>query len=411
MENFEILVANVLGMYLQEKHYDKIWDILTKGERAVFKTLVSTASEHEIIEFLDFYGPENADEVIEGDLDYICRELLPLAYEKQWYKLCGFIYGMGYYASVDPLCGSRHPLIFAASQHNYAFAKAYVEGQKRFDTLTFDGECRDYDGVYRTLLEQLILIDDADIMGLCLENGANPNAFGFSGGCLLDLARSDRMAILLRRYNAKNCTVQERNLVKAVNELRHERLKRKTVNEYFSTEPLLKLNWYHGTTTNSREQKYDIFFEAALLCHAELMEEIYPFAQKDFDDEQKRIIMRAILGQHYTLPCGRILDERPVDIARSLEALSSAGFRYGANHESGVEHPILEIINSACWTFSLRETAPFDTQMRVFTALWEIGGSPKGECIINALAKMAEEHPLTPLEMFIYRVKNADEEE
>ena len=410
MGSFEVLLTNVLGMHLQAKNYSKIWEVMIK-DRSVFPVLVNTGSEAEIIDFLDFYGPEQGDEVIEGDLDYICGELLPLAYEKQWYKLCGFVYGMGYYSSVDPLCGSRHPLVFAASQHNYAFAEAYVEGQKRFDMLTFDGECRDYDGVYRTLLEQIVLIDDTGIMELCLANGANPDAFGCSGDCLLDLARSDRMAILLRRYNAKNCSVQEHNLVKVVNELRHERLKRNTINEYFSTEPLLKLNWYHGTTTNSREQKYDIFFEAALLCHFELLEELYPYAQNDLDDEQRRTILRAILGQHYTLPCGRILDERPIDIARSLEALNVSGFRYGANHEPNADHPILAMIDCACWTFGFREKASYNTQRRVFTALWEIGGSPKSENIINALAKMAEEHPLAPMEMFICHVKNADEEE
>lgn len=183
------------------------------------------------------------------------------------------------------------------------------------------------------------------------------------------------------------------------------------MNAFFSTEPLLKLSWFNGSTENSREQKADIFFEAALSCHAELLEELYPYAQKDLDNEQQKKVLRAILGQHSTLPCGRILDERPVDIARSLEALSSAGFRYGANHESDVKHPILAMINSACWTFSFREMTSYDTQLRVFTALWEIGGSPKGEAIIKALAKLVEEHPLTTLEMFLYRVKNADEEE
>ena len=410
MGSFEVLLTNVLGMHLQAKNYSKLWEVMIK-DRSVFPVLVNTGTEGELIDFLNYYGPENAEEVIEGDLDYICRELLPLAYDKKFYKLCGFIYGIGYYSSVDPLCGSRHPLVYAASQHNYAFAEAYVEGQKRFDTLTFDGECRDYDGVYRTLLEQLILIDDADIMELCLANGANPNAFGFSGDCLLDLAHSDRMVILLRRYNAKNCTIQERNLVKAVNELRHERLKRQTVNELFSSEPLLTLNWYHGTTANSREQKYDIFFEAALSCHWELLEDLYPYVQSGLEDEEKRKILRAILGQSFVLPSGRILDERPIDIARSLEALSEAGFRYGANYEPNIAHPILAIIDCACWTFSFRETTSYNTQLRVFEALWEIGGYPTGEIMLNALAKIAEEHPLTPLEMFIYRVKNADEEE
>lgn len=410
MRSFEIVLANVLGIHLQAKNYSKIWEVIIK-DRSVLSALVNTGTETEIIEFLNFCGRENVDEISVDDLDYICRELLSLAYGKRWYKLCGFIYGIGYYSSADPLCGSRHPLLYAASQHNYAFAEAYVEGQKHFGCLTFDGECRDLDGVFRTILEQLVLIDDVDIMELCLVNGANPNAFGFSGDCLLNFAHSDRMSLLLERYNAKNCTEQERNLVKAVNELRHERLRRKTINKFFSTEPLLKLNWYHGTTMNSREQQYDIFLEAALLCHSELLAELYPYAQKDLDDAQKRIALRAILGQHYTLPCGRILDERPVDIARSLEVLRSVGFRYGASHKADTEHPILEMINSACLTFSLREAVSFDIQLRAFTALWEIGGSPNGECILNALTQLAEEYPLTALEIFVYYVENADEKE
>lgn len=402
-------LTNVLGMQLRAKNYSKIWEAMIK-DRSVFPALVNAGTEAEIIKFLDFYGPK-ADEVMEGDLDYVCRELLPLAYEKQWYKLCGFIYGMGYYSSVDPLCGSCPPLVYAAEQHNYAFAEAYIEEQKRVGYLTFDGEYRDYNGVYRTILEQLVFIDDADIMERCLLNGANPSAFGFSGSCLLDLARSDRVAVLLRRYNAKNCTAQERNLVKAVNELRHECLKQSTVNAFFSVEPLLKLNWHHGTTANSREQKYDIFFEAALLCHAELLGKLYPYAQDDLDDEQRRKLLQAILGQSFVLPSCRILYERDIDIARSLESLNSVGFRYGAGHEPNAEHPILAMIDCACWTFSFRTDTPYDLQLRVFVALWEIGGAPNGEVMINALFKLAEEHPFTALEMFIYRVKNADEEE
>ena len=403
MDNFHILLTDVLGAYLQAWNFKSIQDMI----------ITDHVSEDDMIALLKHHGPHEPDEYIDDAVSDLCREILPLLYRiKKWYRLIGFIYGMGYGAeTIDSLCGSRHPLAFGAAERNPEFVKAFIVGQKRFDYLSFDGERRCEDGQYRTLPEELVFIDCVEVVSLCLENGMNPNTFAFDGRRILEVSRSEKMRELLLAHGATNATTQERNLVWATNELKHECLRRNTMNAFFSTEPLLKLSWFNGSTENSREQKADIFFEAALSCHAELLEELYPYAQKDLDNEQQKKVLRAILGQHSTLPCGRILDERPVDIARSLEALSSAGFRYGANHESDVKHPILAMINSACWTFSFREMTSYDTQLRVFTALWEIGGSPKGEAIIKALAKLVEEHPLTTLEMFLYRVKNADEEE
>ena len=412
MGSFDVLLTHVLGMHLRAKNYSKIWDVMIK-DRSVFPALINAGTEAELIAFLDFYGPENADEEIEGtELSYACRDLLPLAYKKGWYKLCSFIYGMGYYSSVDSLCGGRHPLAFGAAEHNAAFVDAFIEGQKRFEYLAFDGERRCEDGIYRTLLEEIVFIDDVPTMQCCLKNGANANAFGFHGDRLLDIARSSEMHALLQKYGAVNATEHERNLVWIVNELRNECLKRATVNAFFSTSsPILKLTCYNGTTANSRKQTFDIFMEAALACHADLLGELYPYAKNDLDDMQRKEILRAILGQHYTLPCGRILDERPVDIARSLEFLCSAGFRYGADHLSNAEHPILGMIRCACWSFSFREQVSIKTQLRVFSALWKIGGSPRGDFIIQVLTNLAEEHPSTALEMFISRVRHADEEE
>ena len=227
----------------------------------------------------------------------------------------------------------------------------------------------------------------------------------------MEISRSKKMRELLLAHGATNATTQERNLVWATNELKHERLKRNTMNAFFSSKPLLKLSWFNGSTESSREQKADIFFEAALACHADLLEELYPLVRDHTDDKQCKEVVRAILGQHYSLPCGRILDERPVDIARSLEGLRSAGMTYGENASFSEVHPIIELIDCACWTFSFLDLTPINIQLRVFTALWEIGGSPNGDIVIQALQKLAEEHPTTAMDMFISHVKSAIEEE
>ena len=367
-----------------------------------------------MIALLKHHGPHEADEYIDDAVSDLCREILPFLYRvKKWYRLIGFIYGMGYGAeTIDPLCGSRNPLAFGAAEHNPEFVKAFLHGQKRFDYLSFDGERRCEDGQYRTLPEELVFIDCVEVVEQCIEHGMNPNAFGFHGDRLLGVARSEEMRQLLLAHGATNATPQEQNLVWASNELRHERLKRNTMNAFFSTEPLLKLSYFNGNTTNSREQECDIFFEAALACHAELLEELYPLVQKNLDDKQSREVIRAILGQHYCLPCGRLLgEERPVDIPRSLEGLRSAGMTYGDNACFSEVHPIIELIDCACWTFSFLNLTPVNIQLRAFTALWEIGGCPNGDIVIQALQKLAEEHPTTALDMFILHVKSAIEEE
>lgn len=403
MDNFHILLTDVLGAYLQAWNFKSIQDMIVKDH----------VSEDDMIALLKHHGPHEADEYIDDAVSDLCREILPVLYRiKKWYRCIGFIYGMGYGAeTIDPLCGSRHPLAFGAAERNLEFVKAFIEGQKRFDYLSFDGERRCEDGQYRTLPEELVFIDCVEVVSLCLENGMNPNTFAFDGRRILEASRSEKMRELLLAHGATNATTQERNLVWATNELRHERLKRNTTNAFFSTEPLLKLSWYNGSTENSREQKADIFFEAALSCHAELLEELYPLAQKDLDEKQRKEVIRAILGQHYCLPCGRVLDERPVDIARSLEGLRSAGMTYGENASFSEVHPIIELIGCACWTFSFLDLTPIGIQLRAFTALWEIGGCPNGDIVIRALRKLAEEHPTTALDMFISQVKCANEEE
>ena len=403
MENFELLTMNVLGVCLQAWNFKSIQDMIVKDH----------VSEDDMIALLKHHGPHEADEYIDDTVSDLCREILPVLYRiKKWYRCIGFIYGMGYGAeTIDPLCGSRHPLAFGAAERNPEFVKAFIEGQTHFDYLSFDGERRCEDGQYRTLPEELVFIDCVEVIEQCIQHGMNPNAFGFRGDRLLDVARSEKMRQLLLEHGATNATTQERNLVWATNELRHERLKRNTMNAFFSTEPLLKLSYFNGNTTNSREKKCDIFFEAALACHAEFLEELYPLAQKELDEKQRKEVIRAILGQHYSLPCSRILDERPVDIARSLEGLRSAGMTYGDNANFSEVHPIIELIDCACWTFSFLDLAPIRIQLRAFTALWQIGGCPNGDIVIRALKKLAEEHPTTALDMFISHVKCANEEE
>lgn len=340
MDNFELLTMNMLGVCLQAWNFKSIRDMIIKDH----------VSEDDMIALLKHHGPHEPDEYIDDAVSDLCREILPLLYRiKKWYRLIGFIYGMGYGAeTIDPLCGSRNPLAFGAAEHNPEFVKAFIHGQKRFNYLTFDGERKCEDGQFRTLPEELVFIDCVEVVEQCIEHGMNPNAFGFHGDRLLDVARSEEMRGLLLAHGATNATTQERNLVWATNELRHERLRRNTMNAFFSTEPLLKLCYFNGNTTSSREQKCDIFFEAALACHAELLEEL---------------------------------------------------------------HPIIELIDCACWTFSFLDLTPINIQLRVFTALWEIGGCPNGDIVIQALQKLAEEHPTTALDMFISRVKSANEEE
>ena len=403
MDNFHILLTDILGAYLQAWNFKSIQDMIAKDH----------VSEDDMIALLKHHGPHEPDEYIDDAVSDLCREILPFLYRvKKWYRLIGFIYGMGYGAeTIDPLCGSRHPLAFGAAEHNPEFVKAFINGQKRFDYLSFDGERKCEDGQYRTLPEELVFTDSVEAVSLCLENGMNPNTFGFRGDRLLDVARSEGMRELLLAHGATAATTQERKLVWAVNELKHECLKRNTMNAFFSTEPLLKLSYFNGNTTNSREKKCDIFFEAALACHADLLEELYPLVRDHTDDKQRKEVVRAILGQHYSLPCGRILDERPVDIARSLEGLRSAGMTYGENASFSEVHPIIELIDCACWTFSFLDLTPIGIQLRAFTALWEIGGCPNGDIVIQALQKLAEEHPSTALDMFISHVKCANEEE
>ncbi len=401
MGQYETLLKNVLTMKLRAKEYGEIWDMMLKDSDVYQALFEIDSTQDDLIGVLDYHGPAEADEVIEGELEEVCSELLPRAHKKGWYKLCGFIYGMGYCTLADPLCGSEDPLIFAAKQHNAAFAEAYLEGQKRFNYLSFDGSVKCDDGVCRTFLEQLVVLDDVDVFALCIKNGANPNAFGFRGDRLLDVAHSSEMQKLLLDFGAKKATEQERNLVRLVNELQNDCLKGSTVKAFFATQPLMRLSWYNGTTEESREQRVDAFLAAAQACHAELLEKLCPYAEKDLDDSQRQLILDAILDMDQLFPCRDIMDERPIDVPRSLEALCSAGFRYGINCDPAIEHPVVNMLCDACWAFFFNKGVPVSMQLRTFSALWEMGGSPKDCTTVQAIKENAHRYPKSCLEEFV----------
>lgn len=427
MEKFENLLENVLAMHMQAEHYSEIWDMLLKN-RSVSKALIhAAATEEELIAFLEHYGPKQADEVLDDDFLSVCQDLLPLAYhEKHWCKLIGWIYGTGLNILYDSLCMNRHPLVFAAQQHDLPLAEAYISGQKHFDYLTFDGERQCEDGAFRTVLEEIVLADDVHIMALCLQNGACANAFCFQGDKLTDLARSCRMRRLLGKFGGKRATRKERNLVRAANEIRQKCLQESTVKALFRTNPLrklfasgrsaeeiqLKLSWRNGTTKNSQEQNIDLFLAAATACYADLLAALYPYAEKTLDDQQRKHILKAILGQHQTLPFGnQVLEERPIDVVHTLNALCHAGFRYPTASDPANPHPILDIIHCACWALSLCGVKSLNIQSRIFFALWAIGGEPVSQDAAQTLDGFMQDHSLVGLELLCISVHSKLQED
>ena len=377
---------NLLRTYLEDRDYSKIMNLLMRDLRAVSE-LINAATEEEVIAFVRHFGPQ-AGEVMDDNLHVICTELLPLAYkDKHWYNLCVCIYGLHYHSVTDPICGGKHPLAFAAADNCADFGYAYIEEMKKLDALNFDQMSKD--GRYRPLPEELVLSGCVELVACCLENGMNPNTFTFRGNRLLDAACSERMRELLRSYGAKSTLPQERHLVEVFNGLRYHCLDQRAVQELLSTEPLMKLSWHNGPTGRSREQCADLYLEAALWCHYPLLQALYPFAEKDFDEERRRTILQAVLGYHEHMPFGRNWsddDHHLEDVARSLEVLCEAGFTYGGSGDPAKAHPIVEMFQLAKWNFYLGfyRRAPDDMQMRIFSALWKIGGSPADDSVLQA---------------------------
>lgn len=84
-----------------------------------------------------------------------------------------------------------------------------------------------------------------------------------------------------------------------------------------------------------------------------------------------------------------------------------ANFEVLLTNVLAAEHPIVQMFSCACWTFFLKEHTPSDIQLRVFRALWEIGGSPTDPTVLRALEELALEHPLTGLQVFLLSLKDA----
>lgn len=393
MALFDTLQTNILSMNIQNKHYDTLCNLLYQDD-AVFRMLTDAATEQDILDFLSFFQSDDVDpwdNFIEGNQAYIYTGFLVPAYEKGWYTLCSWIYCAGYYDWIcDPLCGKLPPLAYAALQHNPEFAQAYIEAQKRSNLLVFD-DVFDRDGRWITLLEAIVLSDDVDVMKLCLDNGACPNAFCLLGDSLLDLTRGEGpMRDLLLRYGARSASDRERNLIRLTNELRYDCLQQETMDAFLAQEPLLTLSWRNGTTPRSAAQLEDVVLEAALFCCSALLEQLYPLIANTLDDDRRKHILLAILDQYNTFPSGRA-EEHPESMALSLEALLRSGFRYPADPGADVSDDVLDMIASACWTFDLLNI-PTDIQTRVFFALWQIGNAPASEEFIRLVQTLEKEH-------------------
>ncbi len=231
MDKFKRLLSNVLTVELKEKHYDNIWDMI-REDWSIFYTLVDVATEDDLIAFLSYleYCDSQAVDIDVADkIETICYALSTRSYKEGWYNLCAHIYTIGYDFRMNPLWGNLDPLLFAAREHNPAFAEAFIKKLRQFEYFPFDGERMDDDGVYRTLMEELVLTGDEEIIAICLKYGADPNAFTFRGDRLLDIAQ-EPIASLLRAHGGKNATEEERILVRTVYELRTDRLRQETVN-------------------------------------------------------------------------------------------------------------------------------------------------------------------------------------
>lgn len=90
MSNYESLLVYILAKEMRDRNYSKIWDTVVADADACCALVHAVTDENQLIDFLDFYGPDQPDEAIEGsDLSCVCGEVLPLAFERGWYKLCG----------------------------------------------------------------------------------------------------------------------------------------------------------------------------------------------------------------------------------------------------------------------------------------------------------------------------------
>lgn len=412
MSKYAEMMATVLAYYLQTKKYPKVWDVLVVS-KAVSPLLFDRVSQESLIDFLAFYGPTQADDVVEGDLEQICTNMLRPAYQKGYYRLCAYIYGMGYELPSDPLCGNRHPLAFGAEEGNLDFLLAYLKEQERFDYLSFDSERACRDGAIRTLPEDIVETGNPEAILLCLKAGLSPNAFSFRGNKLLDLSPNDTVRRLLLSWGATAATPAERNMVRVVNQLRRNRLTDDSVEALLSTEPLMHLQWRNGNTRCSKQQSADLYMEAALCCCPELLEKLYPYAREALEQDLERSheLLEAVLSLHYDIPFKRVTRIYPMDIIGALDGLYRAGFRYRHPQPADAMTAFLEDL---CHRFSFWMLVTVEEQVQIFTKLWHICGAPSGQAFWDTLSDLVgkviaeDEYPhldefnaATALELFI----------
>lgn len=335
---------------------------------------------------------------------YLCEDILPDAYNREFYGLIQAIYETGYEHYADPVCGGQHPLVWAAKVRDSRYAEAYLEGKTKYDMLSFDDQRKileldpvvreldlsgNYDQLIRsmndgyskhifklcpeqTLLEELVLTGNCEVMELCIRYGANVNAFCWDGKTLLDVAPTDEMRGFLRSQGARPSTRQERLLVQTVNRMKRGMANWKTVGEILSYDPpLFRLSYRNANTALSKRTRIDLPMAAIEYYLPGILNYIISGTNPYLNDAQRYELLTVLRN--------RLSKDIPRQIIAVLQELYDAGFRYPTKPEEENTHPIVMVIEEYCTFFRQSSRFTHEEQAKVLDLLWRIGGTDAQE--------------------------------
>ena len=163
--------------------------LIDSGDMERFQTILNAFKGHLLLSILDDYDRFLMEVLIEhlDDEDYIINLLdndpvldekmdfseseafLRPAFRTKKYKVIKWLYWAG--IDNDPVCGNKHPLIYAMQIDDIDFAKAYIEGMLLREELDFDVD----EPGDRKCLEYAISNGLTKYAELFLQKGAKPN--------------------------------------------------------------------------------------------------------------------------------------------------------------------------------------------------------------------------------------------